>query len=251
VATQTDKPELLADGQLDRATDPEYAAVSALAAWGFVLSLGGVVAFLVVPLVAIPVAGALLCLWGHRHVHRSQGALTGRRLALAGIAVGTVVALAAGLYHFQNWRQEQQTLGSIETQAYDVLDQLLAGKYEEVLARMPVDFRVRQAPDGAEGLKARLGPFFKGAGSVTGRRLLSLRPVQSKEGHWLAPAQMRVDLEHRGLDFNFWFMQMPKGTWDLVGIEAAESFESVTQNPASQAPEPMPSPIHTEHSHEH
>lgn len=251
VTTEPPKPELLIDGVLDRATDAEYAAICGMAVVGLILSVVGAVALLAVPLLAVPVVGALVSLAAIRKIRRSEGVLTGKHVAIAGLAIGALMTAGVGVYHLQNWYAQRQMLGMVKDQAYDVIDELLAGQYAEVLARMPEDFRKRQAPGGPEELKNNLAPLLKGGGAVVNRQLLTLMPVRSKEGHLLAPAQMRVDLEKRVLEFTLWFMRTEADTWELVGIAGTETVESVIKNGTPGTPPELVSPIREEHEHDH
>jgi hypothetical protein len=251
VTTEPTKPELLLDGELDRATDVEYAAISGVAVVGLVLGLVGAIAVLAAPLLAVPAVGALISLAALRKIRRSEGVLTGRRVALAGIAVGILMTAGVGLYHFQNWYNQRQMLGMVKEQAYDVIDELLAGQYTTVLARMPEDFRNRQAAGGPEELKANVAPLLKDGGTMVNRQLLSLMPVRSKQGDLMAPAQMRVDLERRILNFKLWFKRTAANSWELVGIDGAETIESQIKYGTPGVPPQLESPIHEEHSHDH
>jgi hypothetical protein len=252
VTTEPENPELLLDGQLDRAIDVEYAAICGTAVVGLVLSLVGAVAYLAVPLVAVPLAGALVSLLALRRIRRSEGVLTGRNVALAGLVGGLLMAGGTGLHHFQTWRNQQLMLRAVEVQAYDDIDALLAGQYAEVLGRMPETFRQRQAPGGPDQLKADTAGLLKGGGAVVNRQLQALTPVRSKEGELLAPAVIRVDLERRILEFKLWFMRNEARGWDLVGIAGTETFESVIKySTTSGAPPELVSPIREEHDHDH
>jgi hypothetical protein len=246
-----DKPLTPADGELDRATDPEYAAISPLAVVGLVLSLLGVAAFFIVPLLVLPLLGLGMSLAAYRKIRRSEGVLTGRLLARVGAVLGLMLALAASAYHIETWREQQSTLHVIEKLSYEILDSIAAGDYEKVYQMMPEDFRKAQAK-GAEGFRESLLPFFKGAGQVTQKPiLLTLSPIVSKEGKLLHRATMRLGMEHRSLDFTLWFMQDQTRQWQPVGVACEETFESMMKNSEAEPPAPLESPVHEVHEHEH
>ncbi len=181
--------EVLVDEELDRATDPEYAAVSPMAIFGLVLSVGGIAAFFVAPLVALPVVGLIVSLAAAQRIRRSEGVLTGLQLAQAGIAVGAALALASAAYHLETYREERQALHLVETKAYEAVDEIAQGQYEKVYLSMPEEFRNRQAPT-AKDFGSQLAGVFKDAGAVKERNLLALVPIISKENRLLQRAQV-------------------------------------------------------------
>jgi hypothetical protein len=250
MTTDTPKPATVLDGQLDRAIDPEYAAVSPLAVAGLVLSIAGLGAFLAVPLIAAPVAGVMLSLLALRKIRRSEGVLTGRRIAKVGLIVGSILAVLAAGFHGEAWREDRDTLAAIKAQAYDAFDEILAGRYAEVYARMPEGYRLRQAT-GPEAFAARIAPHFRDAGALEGRRLLSLKQVYSSEGHLLAPAIMEAEFANRTYQFTLWFMRTDPQTWALVSVEGGETIQSMLKHPNVVPLEPVTGPIQQKHEHEH
>jgi hypothetical protein len=69
--------------------------------------------------------------------------------------------------------------------------------------------------------------LFEGAGAVTGRRLMSLRLVPTEQGTYVAPAEMRVDLERRILQISLTLGLGPEEKWELVGFGGGPTFESM------------------------
>jgi hypothetical protein len=92
-----------------------------------------------------------------------------------------------------------------------------------------------------------MAPLLGGAGSVLRRSLVSLQVLQTEGGQTLAPAEMRVELERRYLQFTIWFQQRPDGQWELVGVAGAETFASLGKfgspepDEVPEAPPPPPS----------
>ena len=239
-------PEPPADGQLDRATDPEYAAICTKAVLALAFSIVGVAALLVAPFIVLPLAGLVLGLIALRQIKRSEGVLAGRGIALAAIGAGAAVALAASAYHANNWWKEHRMFTDLKDRSYEIVDDLVAGRYAEVYAMMPEEFR-RRAGTGPEQFRARMAPLLKDAGQVVRRALISLQVLQTEDGQVLAPADMRVELERRYLQFTLWFKQMPDTTWELVGVSGDQTFDSLGKfgqpseapaEPAGPAPEP-------------
>jgi hypothetical protein len=248
--TDTPKPDAaLRDGELDRATDMEYASVSTLAVLALVAGLAGVVAFWAPPLVGVPVLAAVLGGAALRQIGRSAGVLAGRKPAMAGLMLGVGLALAAGVYHGLAWWNETSTLGTLKARALAVTDDLAAGRYDEVFNQFPEDFRrgVQQSP---EEFRRRVGPLFEGAGPVVSRRLDSLLPLEAEGGVAVSPAEMTVEFEKRTLALSVWFQRRPSGEWDLVGIGGQETIESMTRHEGAPAPRPVPPPYTPKRGHE-
>jgi hypothetical protein len=231
-----ENPELL-DGKLDRAIDAEYAAISTPAVLGLILSIAGASAILVVPLIALPVLGLILGIVADRKIRRSQGVLTGRPIAIAAIAIGAILTVAAGARHASDWLHEREVLTGLETRAYAVVDDCLAERYQKVYETMPEEFRKLQAA-GPNQFRARLAPLLRNGGAVVNRSLMSLQIARNPDGTVIAPAEMRVELERRYLDMTIWFKQTPDGNWDLVGVAGQETFDSLSKFPAPAAPPP-------------
>ena len=239
----TSKPhnaEVARDGGLDRATDPEYAAVSTKAVLALVLSLAGAGAFLAAPMLVLAMMGLVLGLAALRQIRRSEGVLAGRGIARGAVAAGAAILVAATAYHASAWLAERRMLSDLESRSYEIIDDLIADRYAEVYAMMPEKFR-GQAGTGPEPFRARMAPLLKGAGSVLRRSLVSLQVLQTEDGQTLAPAQMRVELERRRLDFTVWFIQSADGRWELAGVGGAEAFDSLGTS-ESPAPDEAPAP---------
>ena len=253
MSKKPDKQEALVDGQLDRATDPEYAAVSPLAILGLVFSLAGIAAFFKPPLVAVPVVGLAVSLAAARRIRRSEGVLTGQSLAQVGIVLGAALALASAAYHVETFREERRTLHLVEAKANEAVQAIIDKDYRKVYLSMPEDFRARQA--GTEkDFADRLEAWFKDAGAFKEQNLLALTPVMTKEQRVIQKAEVRVDLQKRSLEFLLWYLQDETGEWRLVGVACGETFDSQVRSANEQAPPPPPpveAPIHEQHGHEH
>jgi len=257
--------------QLDRATDPEYAAVSSAAAVGLVIAVLGVWPLLLISnnwveppssvpdlgvslaiFAAAPLAGLVIGLLAYRQIRRSHGVLTGRRLALAGVAVGAALSLLWSGWLVYKWKENDRILRELEAAAYRITDDLIRGRYDDVYQRLPEEFRRRQ-PGGSRLFRARMAQLFEDAGAVTGRRLMSLRLVPTEQGAYVAPAEMRVDLERRILQITLTLGLETEGKWELVGFGGGPTFESMTKfdapNDKPEAEERPPSPPIVETPH--
>jgi hypothetical protein len=238
--TQTPK-----ETQLDRATDPEYAAVSSAAAIGLVIAVLGVWPLLLISndwveppssgadlvvslaiFAATPLVGLVIGLLAYRQIRRSHGVLTGTRLALAGVAVGAALTLVWSGWLVYKWKENDRILRELEATAYRITDELIRGRYDDVYQRLPEEFRRRQ-PGGSRLFRARMEQLFEGAGAVTDRRLMSLRLVPTEQGTYVAPAEMRVDLERRILQISLTLGLGPEEKWELVGFGGGPTFESM------------------------
>ena len=231
--------------QLDRATDPEYAAVSSAAAIGLVIAVLGVWPLLLISndwveppssgadlvvslaiFTATPLVGLVIGLLAYRQIRRSHGVLTGTRLALAGVAVGAALTLVWSGWLVYKWKENDRILRELEATAYRITDELIRGRYDDVYQRLPEEFR-KQQPGGSRLFRARMEQLFEGAGAVTGRRLMSLRLVPTEQGAYVAPAEMRVDLERRILQISLTLGLGPEEKWELVGFGGGPTFESM------------------------
>ena len=228
------------DAELDRATDPEYAAVSVTAVLGVVLAALSVVAFLARPLVAVPVLATVVSLAARRRIRRSHGVLTGRHLALAGLALGIGLTAASAGYHGWQWYDQQRTLHALREWADGIMDQVVAGKYKEVFDAMPADSPQRKA--GFDLFRQRLGGLFAGAGAVRDRRLRSLQVLHAEGGLTVALAEVRLALRERELQFQVWFQPDAQGRWQFVGLGGRETLRSELER-GTAGPEPLRGPF--------
>jgi hypothetical protein len=237
VPDKLDNAQLL-DGQLDRAIDPEYAAVSTMAVVSLLFSLLGIVAFwapslgeawlVTIALLALPLLGFLLGVAAVRKIRRSEGVLSGLGLAVAGILVGGAVTIAAAALHIQAWQGEKSLYEDLRARSYGVVDDILADRYEKVYQMMPSEFRRQQAP-GPEAFRAQVTPFLQGAGKLVRWSLLSLPPpMPIQEGGQAVKATIHVELERRYLDMMLlWYRKTAEEPWQLAGIGGQETFESM------------------------
>ena len=254
--------------QLDRATDPEYAAVSSAAAVGLVIAVLGVWPLLLISndwveppssgadlvvslaiFASAPLVGLVIGLLAYRQIRRSYGVLTGTRLALAGAAVGAALTLLWGGWLVYKWKENDRILRELEATAYRITDELIRRRYDDVYQRLPVERRNRQ-PGGARLFRARMAQLFEGAGAVTDQRLMSLRLDRTEQGVYIAPAEMRVDLERRILQISLILGLGSEGKWELLDLRGWPTFESMMKfdNPYDK-PEPSdsaPAPPATE-----
>jgi len=223
------------DAELDRATDPEYAAVSVTAVLGVILAVLSVVAFLVWPLVVVPVLAVGVSLLARQRIRRSHGVLTGRRLALGGLALGLGMLVASGGYHGWRWLDERRSLGMLNVWANALMDQVLAKRYKDVFDQMPPD--TPQRKQGFDFFRDRLNGLFADAGAVRGCRLRSLQLLKS-EGKAVALAEVDLSLEQRVLRFQLWFQPDAEGRWQFVGLGGRETLQSEL-NRGTPGPPPL------------
>ena len=261
--TSSHNEKTLLDSPLDRAADAEYAAVSTAAIVGLIFAVAGVAAFWAPSLMtawpvtcaftAVPLVGAVLSTAVLRRIRRSQGVLTGGRIAAAGIVVGVAVTLGAAAFHVLTYIDDQHTLTLLESRSLEVIDDLTAGRYEQVYETVPPEFRsyaAASAAPSAEMFRSHLEPLFKGAGTPVSRTLLSLRIIPEGD-HRIAPAEWHVELEHRDLNVTVGFLRTPSGRWELVGVGGEETLVSQLKSRSPTAPVAVPGPFETEHEEHH
>jgi hypothetical protein len=261
--TSSRNEKTLLDGPLDRAADAEYAAVSTAAIVGLILAVAGVAAFWAPSLMtawpvtcaftAVPLVGAVLSAAALRRIRRSQGVLTGGRIAAAGIVVGAAGTLGAAAFHVLTYVDDQHTLTLLESRSMEVIDELAAGRYEQVYETVPPEFRsyaAASAAPSAEMFRSHLEPLFKGAGAPVSCTLLTLRIIP-EDDHRIAPAEWHVELEHRALNVTVGFLLAPSGRWELVGVGGEETLASQLKSPSGPAPVAGPFETGEEHEHHH
>jgi len=243
MTTMPDDKQLPPDGRLDRATDPEYAAISSLAVLGMAFSLLGVLAVLRPEFIVLPAMGLVLGLAAVRKIRRSEGVLAGRGIAVGASLLGGLVLVGAASYHLHAWLSESRVYEDLSSRSLEITDDLLAGRYEKVYNMLPEEFR-RQEGRGPEELRAHIAPALKDAGSVVRRSLMSLQIVRLEDGTVFAPAKVHVELERRYVEFKIVFMESPSGTWNFVGVGAGETWESQVkfQPPEPEGPSPPEKP---------
>ena len=224
-----------ADGELDRAIDPEYAAVSTRAVLGLLASLAGITGFLAMPLTLLAVLGFFLGLLGLRQIRRSEGVVVGRGIAMAAALLGAAVTLSITSYHGYYWLRDRAIYAEVTVQANAVTDEILAGHYEKVFMMMPEYFR-RQQASGPEEFRKTIAPLFENAGKVVSRRLLSLHVVSTADAGLAVPAEVHIEFERRFVVLTIVFAKNPEGQWVVVGVGGAETYESMAKFPAPPAP---------------
>jgi hypothetical protein len=166
-----------------------------------------------------------------RHIARSRGVLTGRGLAGAGVVLGAGLLLVSGAQHVLAWHEDARVLGRLKTDTLDVVQEIESGDYEAILRRMPVELR-DMGPKVLASLRGRFGPLLDGAGKVTERRLLSLRPQTLENGDLVAQARLLVACERRIIEITVvWWRARDADpadpAWLLYNLSGEETFESV------------------------
>jgi hypothetical protein len=227
------------DDELDRAIDPEYAAISTRAVLGLLASLAGITGLLAMPLVLLSVLGFFLGLLGLRQIRRSEGVVVGRPIALAAALLGAAVTLSITSYNGYYWLRDRAIYDEVKVQANAVTDEILAGRYEKVFMMMPEDFR-RQQASGPEEFRKTIAPLFENAGKIVNRRLLSLHVVPTADTGLAVPAEVHIELERRYVDLTLVFVRNADGQWVVFGVGGAETFESMARFPPPPAPPAPP-----------
>jgi hypothetical protein len=245
--------KVLSDGQLDRAIDPEYAAVSPMAIVGLALACAGIGAFFVPPLAALPLLGFVVSLAAWRHIRRSQGVLAGRSLAQVGMVLGAALTVTSVAFHFEVYREQRQVYDLVGEKANDAVRSVLGRNYEKVYTSMPEEFRKRQAPT-VQAFGGAFDTLMKDAGALKTQTLTALTPVMTKEKILIQKVLVRVDFEKRSFEFQLWYMPDATRQWGLIGVGCAETFDSQVKNQGETTPAPAPvsAPVRQDHSqHDH
>jgi hypothetical protein len=238
------------DGVLDRATDPEYAAISLMAIMGLVLSMAGLAAFFVPPMIMIPLLGFLVSLAAWRRIRRSQGVLAGQSLARAGMVLGAAMTLTSAALHLELYREERQVYNLVADEARDAVQAIRERNFGKVYTSMPDDFRARQATS-VQAFGEGFDAWLKDAGDFKEQNLLSLTPVMTKEKILIQKVIIRTDFQKRSLEFQLWYMPDTTRRWKLIGVACGETFDSQVKNQGKTAPPPVESPVREKHDHDH
>jgi len=241
---------LPSDGELDRATDPQYAAISTMAVIAVLLGLAGIVALLARPLIAVPILALVLGLAALRKIRRSDGVLAGARLAIASIVLGAAFALAAGGTAAMDWWSARHADEELHARAFAVIDAMLAGDYGKIWADTPADYRPRW-PSGAKGIRDEFAPLFDGAGQLVSRTLKSLLMIPGGRDRPIARAEVYVEFERRYLNFEVWFRPAPDGKWQFVGLGGSETLESQMRFADAKHPNEVIGPYKQVYDDEH
>jgi len=167
--------------------------------------------------------------------------------------VGAAVTLSAAAFHVLTYVGDRHTLTLLESRSLEVIDELAAGRYEQVYETVPPEFRSYAAASAAPSatvFRSHLEPLFKGAGAPVSRTLLSLRTIPEGD-HRIAPAEWHVELEHRALNVTVGFLLAPSGRWELVGIGGEETLASQLKSKSPSGPAPVAGPFETGEEHDH
>jgi hypothetical protein len=244
--------KLPSDAELDRATDPEYAAISTMAIIALIVGGAGVFAliFQAGPLVIIPVVALVLGVAALLKIRRSDGVLTGAKLAIIAIVLGGGLAIVSGGRLAVTWWTERQINADLKQRAMEIVDAMIAGEYGKVWNETPAGYRSQFGP-GIKGLQDRFAPQFQGAGNMVSRELKSLTWRQSNEGAYIVRSEVYVEFERRYLDVEVWFRLMPDGKWHFDGVGASVTLESQVRFPDVAAPPPVVGPWEIRYEDEH
>jgi len=186
------------EAHLDRAVEPEYAAVSIAAIAALVLAVVGLVAFkpsqpplplasrgwFQLPiLLLIPVAAVAVALGSLRSIRRSEGTKAGQPLALAALVLALATAAGSTGFHAVRQYREHERMQSLVAASSYWLDLLLREHYRTVF-----DELVRSHPlDNGEaekifpGWEKRVRGYLFDGGDYYGRRLQDTNIAEPSE----------------------------------------------------------------------
>jgi hypothetical protein len=231
------------DAHLDRAVEPEYAAVSVMAILALILTGVGALAMLPqqayvgIPgvtyrapiLLVLPVASLLFALAARRKIVRSEGTLVGLRAATAAVALSALfVAGSVALHGYLQHRQYSLNQAILtETQGY--LDRLLNEDYESVYREIAAN----NPGIVSEGLSPTafgemIGSLLKQGGDYYGRRLqnqgVTMPEDTTEDGEIRGYVTHRFLFKRGAVDLNFIFAQRD-GRWKLMLVKPSMAFE--------------------------
>lgn len=206
----------ITSGLVQQNKDRKWPTNHRMAIVGFVLGIAGSAAFFSIYFLVVPLAGLAISLMAMRGLRQSQGVMTGRRLAFAGILICAAVTVTSGtLYSYQVFSrlQEKQAL---TRQAYEIIDEILAGKYQAETERMPESFREQ-----AFALQyVREKYALKVAGAPLGRSVGLVQVLGSEDGERRALVDAYVDMPQGRLKICLYFQEEGLGRWQLQSLSA-------------------------------
>ncbi len=226
------------EAHLDRAVEPEYAAISGWAVFALILAAIGALAllpaayqpYLPLPLVRyrlriliiIPLASVLLALFAMRGIRTSGGTRVG--LQPARIALGLSLLFIAGslLYHGLHQRSELLLQDQLLASVNGDLGDLLADRYDALLDRLAANGGA--VPHDRRQWIAQTHYLLYEGGDYYSRKLqvLVMQPVE------VAPEQTRLDgvaiyrltFKNWNLDLRLQYVRV-NDAWKLVAAEGS------------------------------
>jgi hypothetical protein len=227
------------EAHLDRAVEPEYAAISGWAVFALILAAIGALALLPAAyqpylpwptllryhlpiLLVIPIVSGILALMAMGSIRRSGGTRVG--LQPARIALGLSLLFMAGslCYHGLHQRTEILLQDQLQAAAAGDLQDLFANNYDALLARLAANGG--NVPRDKRSWIAETHYYLYDGGDYYGRKLqaLEMRPVE------VSPEQTRLDgmavyrltFKEWTLDLRLQYVRM-NDEWKLVSMEGA------------------------------
>src|SRR5690606_17644014 len=126
-----------------------YTSLSSLAVGAFLLGLGSLVALLTPLLVVIPFAGVIVSLFALVRISRSAGALSGRNLAMAGLALSVICGVASPLrVTMRDSLYSKQADQAARAWLRDVANNDLAGAMEQLTGNAKSGLMAPPSPGG-------------------------------------------------------------------------------------------------------
>jgi hypothetical protein len=223
------------DARLDRAVDPEYAAVSGAAIGSLILAAVAVAAFLPVPVdlplpwtwfrlplfLVLPLAAIALAMAAIRLIRRSEGTRIGIRLAQAALVLAIVETLGAAAFHtvrqYGHYTVQQALVGESRTDLQYVLDGDFEALFRKLVANDP---SVAKAERQIRAWWRQTQTYMRsGGGDYFGRALQSCTrrvPETEEDGPYeIGFVSHRLMFADGALDVFFRY-QLVDGQWQLT-----------------------------------
>jgi len=226
------------EAHLDRAVEPEYAAISGWAVFSLILAAIGAVALLPVDyqpylplpfvryrlpiLIIIPLAAAILALIARRGIRHSGGTRVG--LQPARIALGLSLLFIAGAlcYHGLLQRSELLLQDQLQTAIAGDLGDLLADRYDAVLDRLAANGG--NVPRDRRQWIAQTHYLLYNGGDYYDRKLMDLKTgwvdVAPEQKQLVGVAIYRLMFKEWSLDLRLQYVRV-NDEWKLVSLEGS------------------------------
>lgn len=225
------------EAHLDRAVEPEYAAISGWAVFSLILAAIGALSllpaayqpYLPLPLVRyrlpiliiIPLAAAVLALGAMRTIRRSGGTRVGLQPARIALVLSLLFIAGSLCYHGLHQRSELLLQDQLQATSADDLQCLLTGRFDELIDRLTANGG--NLPRSRPQWIAQTQFLLNNGGDYYGRKLqvLDMQPVE------VAPEQTqlggraiyRLSFKDWNLDLRLQYVRA-NDQWKLVAAES-------------------------------
>ena len=214
--------------KLDRAIDEEYSAVSSSALLAVVLAvlsppalgISWLLSFEIWLFNLVPLAALVLALIGLRSIKHSGGTVSGRRMALAGLAVGALFFAGGIVLHANHYLKQRALRAEVLELVFAQCDHLQAGNPGQVHDRLNESFRQQWPRKDFVEYNSRL---MESTGPVQRRQVMSVKFFVTSNGTLNAKVFVRLKGKASSVNVESWFARSGPGRWRREAFKAGPS----------------------------